>query len=76
VFALGLVAAETGAMYARIAADKQAFLVATSAPSERLVLRVTHSFEDPIVLAHPKTLGRIASGTSSAPPSIAKEATE
>ncbi|MEO8903935.1 MAG: response regulator [Polyangiaceae bacterium] len=62
VFALGLVAAETGAMYARIAADKQAFLVATSAPSERLVLRITHSFENPTVLAHPTTLGRIAAG--------------
>jgi len=77
VFALGLVASETGAMYARIATDKQAFLVATSAPTERLVLRVAHSFEDPIVLAHPKTLGRITSGTPNpAPPNAGQAATE
>ena len=47
VFALGLVATETGALYARMAADKQAFLIATSATSERLMLRITHSFESP-----------------------------
>ncbi|HEX3776517.1 MAG TPA: response regulator [Polyangiaceae bacterium] len=48
VFTLGLVPSETGAMYARLAADKQAFLIATSAASERLVRRVVNSFEQPI----------------------------
>lgn len=50
VFALGLIPAETGAVYARIAADKRAFLIATSVLSERLTLRITHSFEQPRVL--------------------------
>jgi len=77
VFTLGLVAAETGAMYARIAPDKQAFLVATSAATERLALRIAHSFEDPIILAHPKTLGRIGPGAQHAvPPNASREATE
>jgi len=44
VFTLGLVPHETGALYARIAADKTAFLIATSAASERLVSRISHSF--------------------------------
>jgi DNA-binding response OmpR family regulator len=77
VFTLGLVPAETGAMYARIAPDKQAFLIATSAPTERLVLRIAHSFEEPVTLAHPKTLGRIAPGTQrTLPPSAERGATE
>jgi DNA-binding response OmpR family regulator len=77
VFSLGLVPTETGAMYARIAPDKQAFLIATSAASERLVLRITSSFEEPTVLAHPKTLSLI--GPSVAPAASAtagREATE
>jgi DNA-binding response OmpR family regulator len=77
VFSLGLVPSETGAVYARIAADKQAFLIATSAPTERLVLRITGSFEEPLVLAHPKTLSLI--GPSVAPTASAtagREATE
>jgi DNA-binding response OmpR family regulator len=77
VFALGLVPAETGAMYARIAGDKQAFLVATSAPTERLVLRIANSFEDSTILAHPKTLDLIGRGAPRATPASAeKEATE
>lgn len=75
VFTLGLIASETGAMYARIAADKQAFLIATSAPSERLALRVVHSFEAPIILAHPQTLGRIGPGTQPSVPAPADRAT-
>jgi len=65
VFTLGLVPGETGALYARVAADKQAFLIATSATTERLVLRITHSFEQPQVLAHPETLSRMASNPQS-----------
>lgn len=71
VFALGLVATETGALYARIAADKQAFLIATSATTERLVLRITHSFEEPQVLAHPETLSRMATNPQSLAPGSA-----
>ena len=58
VFTLGLVPVETGALYARLGNDKRAFLIATSAMSERLALRVAHSFGEPQVLAHPKTLAR------------------
>jgi hypothetical protein len=77
VFALGLVAAETGAMYARIAPDKQAFLVATSAATERLALRIAHSFEQPSILAHPKTLARIAPGAQpSVPPTAGRESSQ
>ena len=77
VFALGLVPVETGAMYARIAADKQAFLIATSAASERLVLRITHSFEEPLVLAHPQTFDRIAPASQrGVPPSAEHGAPE
>jgi len=65
VFALGLVATETGALYARVAPDKQAFLIATSATTERLVLRITHSFDQPRVLAHPETLARMATNPQS-----------
>lgn len=68
VFALGLIAAETGALYARIAADKQAFLIATSATSERLVLRISHSFEAPQLLAHAETLSRMATNPQSLAP--------
>ncbi len=68
VFALGLVASETGALYARVAADKQAFLIATGATTERLVLRITHSFEQPEVLAHPETLSRMATNPQSLAP--------
>jgi hypothetical protein len=60
VFSLGLIAGESGALYARIAADKQAFLIATSATSERLMLRIAHSFDQPKILAHPQTLLRLA----------------
>ena len=75
VFALGLVANESGALYARVAADKQAFLIATSATTERLVLRITHSFEQPQVLAHPETLSRMATNPQSlAPGSAGREA--
>ena len=74
VFVLGLVPSESGAMYARLSAQKQAFLIATSAASERLVLRIGHSFEEPTVLAHPVTLGRISAGAQrSAPPSAGRE---
>ncbi|MEO6599188.1 MAG: hypothetical protein ABIQ16_04895, partial [Polyangiaceae bacterium] len=66
VFTLGLVPAETGAMYARLSNDKQAFLISTSAASERLVLRIAHSFEESQILAHPTTLARI--GLNSARP--------
>jgi CheY-like chemotaxis protein len=77
VFALGLVPAETGATYARIATDKQAFLIATSSASERLVLRISRSFDEPIILAHPDTLGRIGSGTGrTAPQHSEQEAKE
>jgi len=58
VFTLGLIPAETGALYARIGNDKRAFLIATSAMSERLALRIAHSFEDPHVIAHAKTLAQ------------------
>ncbi len=68
VFALGLVPTETGTLYARIGADKQAFLIATSATSERLVLRITHSFEEPTVVAHPQTLSRMAQNPQSMAP--------
>ena len=68
VFALGLVPTETGTLYARIGADKQAFLIATSATSERLVLRITHSFEEPRVVAHPQTLSRMAQNPQSMAP--------
>jgi CheY-like chemotaxis protein len=68
VFALGLVRAETGTLYARIGADKRAFLIATSATSERLVLRISHSFEEPSVLAHPQTLSRMATNPQSMAP--------
>jgi hypothetical protein len=77
VFALGLVPNETGALYARIAADKQAFLIATSATSERLMLRITHSFENPIILAHPQTLSRMATNPqSTAPGNTEREVSE
>jgi hypothetical protein len=59
VFTLGLVPVETGAVYARLSGDKQAFLISTSAASERLALRIAHSFEGSQILAHPATLGRI-----------------
>ena len=72
VFTLGLVASESGALYARIAADKQAFLIATSATTERLVLRITHSFEDPRVLAHPETLSRMTTNPQSLAPDSAE----
>jgi DNA-binding NarL/FixJ family response regulator len=72
VFTLGLIASETSALYARIAADKQAFLIATSAMTERLVLRVTHSFEQPQVLAHPETLTRMATNPQSLAPDSAE----
>ncbi len=68
VFSLGLIATETGALYARIAADKQAFLIATSATSERLVLRIAHSFEQPTLAAHPETLARMATNPQSLAP--------
>jgi DNA-binding response OmpR family regulator len=68
VFTLGLVPAETGTLYARIGADKQAFLIATSATSERLVLRITHSFEEPKIVAHPQTLSRMAQNPQSMAP--------
>jgi DNA-binding response OmpR family regulator len=68
VFALGLVPAETGTLYARVAADKQAFLIATSATSERLVLRIAHSFEEPTIVAHPQTLSRMAQNPQSMAP--------
>ncbi len=64
VFTLGLVPAETGAMYARLASDKQAFLISTSAASERLALRIAHSFDGARVLAHPATLARIGLSSS------------
>lgn len=77
VFTLGLVASEAGAMYARIATDKQAFLIATSAATERLALRVAHSFEEPIILAYPKTLGRIGPGSQApVPPNADRAATD
>jgi DNA-binding response OmpR family regulator len=77
VFSLGLVPTETGAMYARIATDKQAFLIATSAASERLVLRIMSSFDEPTVLAHPKTLSLIGPGVAPAASATAgREATE
>jgi DNA-binding NarL/FixJ family response regulator len=72
VFTLGLVPTETGALYARIAPDKHAFLIATSATSERLVLRITHSFDEPRVLAHPETLTRMASNPQSQAPGSAE----
>jgi DNA-binding response OmpR family regulator len=59
VFALGLVATETGGMYSRLGSDKTAFLVATSAMSERLALRIAHSFEGPNIIGHPRTLALI-----------------
>jgi DNA-binding response OmpR family regulator len=68
VFALGLIPAETGTLYARIGADKQAFLIATSATSERLVLRIAHSFEQPTIVAHPQTLSRMAQNPQSMAP--------
>ena len=55
VFSLGLVQSETGALYARMASDKTAFLIATSALSERLAQRIGHSFADARVLAYPET---------------------
>jgi hypothetical protein len=72
VFTLGLLAAETGALYARIAPDKRAFLIATSATSERLVLRITHSFDEPRILAHPETLSRMATNPQSLAPDSAE----
>ena len=60
VFTLGLVPAETGALYARVCTDRRAFLIATSATSDRLVLRISHSFEEPTIVAHPQTLSRMA----------------
>ncbi|HET7540178.1 MAG TPA: response regulator [Polyangiaceae bacterium] len=72
VFTLGLVAAETGALYARIASDKTAFLIATSATTERLVLRITHSFEEPEVLAHPETRARMVINPQSFAPGSAE----
>jgi len=68
VFALGLVPTETGALYARICTDKRAFLIATSATSERLVLRITHSFDQPTIVAHPQTLSRMAQNPQSMAP--------
>jgi hypothetical protein len=66
VFSLGLVPSESGALYARVGTDKQAFLIATSAASERLMLRVAGSFEEPTILAHPKTLSLIGASASRA----------
>ena len=57
VFCLGLVANETGALYARVAPDKTAFLIATSAASERLVSRISHSFAEARILATPERSG-------------------
>ncbi len=68
VFALGLIATETGALYARVAPDKRAFLIATSATSERLVLRIAHSFDQPTLAAHPETLARMATNPQSLAP--------
>lgn len=61
VFALGLTPTETSAMYARFGADKQAFLIAAGAMTERLVVRISHSFEAPRLLAHAPTLALIGS---------------
>lgn len=61
VFSLGLVANEVGATYARQGADAPAFLVTTSALTDRLALRIARTFHQPIILAHPKTLARIGS---------------
>ncbi len=77
VFTLGLLPAETGAMYARLSQDKQAFIIATSAPTERLVLRIAGSFEQPTILAHPKTLALVGTFTQrAAPTALNREATE
>ena len=59
VFTLGLVPVETGASYARLSSDGRAFLITTSVASERLALRIAHSFDEARVLAHPATLARI-----------------
>jgi CheY-like chemotaxis protein len=58
VFSLGLVPGETGALYARLADDKTAFLIATSALSERLAQRIRHSFPEARVFAYPETEAR------------------
>lgn len=60
VFSLGLVPQETGAVYARVATDKSAFLVSTSALSERLALRIGHSFAGARIVAHPETTALLA----------------
>jgi len=72
VFSLGLIAMESGALYARLATDKQAFLIATSAITERLVLRISHSFEEPEISAHPETLSRMAANPQSLAPGNAE----
>ncbi len=59
VLSIGLVPSEHGALYARLGSDKRAFLIATSTLSERLALRVAHSFDEPQILAHPKTLAQL-----------------
>ena len=61
IFALGLVAKETGAIYARAATDGPSFLLSTSALTSRLALRVAATFEKPTLVAHPETLARIGS---------------
>jgi DNA-binding response OmpR family regulator len=66
VLALGLVPSETGAVYARLAGDKQAFLIAASVMSERLTLRIAQTFEQPDIVAHPSTLRVIGSGSKDA----------
>jgi hypothetical protein len=50
IFSVGLTASEGGAVYARIATDKQVFLVSTSAASERLTSRIARGFEGATVL--------------------------
>src|SRR6202000_1182306 len=59
VLSIGLVPSEHGALYARLGSDKRAFLIAKSTLRERLPLRVTHSFDEPQILAHPKTLAQL-----------------
>jgi hypothetical protein len=55
IFALGLTATETSAVYARAGAA-HSYLIATSAMTGRLAARLLRTFEHPIVLAHPGTL--------------------
>ena len=61
-----------GALYARVAPDKRAFLIATSAITERLVLRITHSFDSAQVFAHPQTLSYMATNPQSLAPDDAR----